>query len=358
MARQPAHHPSFWVFFTLLFFVVSTQGLQLAIQNHCPHPVAIFWDSFGSGPDSKGLIPMGEIQPFKIHSINTHPSHTFEVQNLLGQTIDLIQAGPAPQQEFELGPTRDCNAFGVEELLGQTSSYSTLELFHFRRVGLSRRRERQTLQPLSSVMVQRAENERRRIWLNENQPKMTPKFTEVGYGKTRLPEFAWNPLINFWNENKQKMQPEGWKPQDHHVNHWESPTYVLPVPNHVRTAIIKAVQPILEEWIGGETPLEFTSLYGVRIYKNNSYLLNHVDRSATHAVSAIIQVDQKVDEDWMLEVLGHDEKVNHLTLSPAEMILYESASVVHGRPEKFQGDFYANTFVHFRPKNNWNLEQL
>ena len=33
-------------------------------------------------------------------------------------------------------------------------------------------------------------------------------------------------------------------------------------------------------------------MYGIRTYTNQSYLLNHVDRSATHAVSVIIQVNK------------------------------------------------------------------
>ncbi len=32
----------------------------------------------------------------------------------------------------------------------------------------------------------------------------------------------------------------------------------------------------------------------------------HVDTARTHAVSAIINVDQEVDEDWPLLILDHD----------------------------------------------------
>ena len=35
-------------------------------------------------------------------------------------------------------------------------------------------------------------------------------------------------------------------------------------------------------------------MYGIHTYTNQSYLLNHVDRSATHAVSVIIQVKKKI----------------------------------------------------------------
>jgi prolyl 4-hydroxylase len=36
-------------------------------------------------------------------------------------------------------------------------------------------------------------------------------------------------------------------------------------------------------------------------------------------------------------------------MEPGDLVLYESHSVIHGRPFKMQGKFYANVFVHFEP---------
>jgi len=148
-----------------------------------------------------------------------------------------------------------------------------------------------------------------------------------------------------------------WDPTNPHVNHWESPTYMLWLPQAVQSKMKKVIRPMLEEWIGGRE-LEYTSLYGIRIYKNTSILLNHVDRSATHAVSCIINVAQRVEEDWLLEVHAHDGTVEHVKMSPGQMVYYESASVIHGRQTPLNGDFYANVFLHFRPKHGWDVGTL
>ena len=42
------------------------------------------------------------------------------------------------------------------------------------------------------------------------------------------------------------------------------------------------------------------------------------------------------------------------TLLPGEMLLYESAALVHGRPYPLDGEAYANAFVHFRPESGWD----
>ena len=56
-----------------------------------------------------------------------------------------------------------------------------------------------------------------------------------------------------------------------------------------------------------------------------------------------------MDEPWPLEVYGHDGVATNVTMQVGDMILYESHSVIHGRPFPLQGDLYANIFLHFQP---------
>ena len=56
-----------------------------------------------------------------------------------------------------------------------------------------------------------------------------------------------------------------------------------------------------------------------------------------HTACAVVNVDQDVDEPWPLEVYGHDEKATNVTMRPGDMVLYESHSVIHGRPFPLKG---------------------
>ena len=82
-----------------------------------------------------------------------------------------------------------------------------------------------------------------------------------------------------------------------------------------------------------------------------------MDRLDTHAISAIINVAQDVDEDWPLYIEGLDGKVHSIVMKPGEMILYEGAKLIHGRPTKFVGNYFANMFVHFRP-TTWDFQKF
>jgi prolyl 4-hydroxylase len=103
---------------------------------------------------------------------------------------------------------------------------------------------------------------------------------------------------------------------------------------------------VIAEWTGQE--LTQCSLYGIRVYKNGAILAPHVDRLPLVS-SAIINVAQDLDEPWPLEVIGHDGKATNVTMEAGDMVLYESHSIIHGRPFPLKGRFMANIFVHFEP---------
>jgi len=89
----------------------------------------------------------------------------------------------------------------------------------------------------------------------------------------------------------------------------------------LEATIMNAARTMLEEWTGMRQA--HTSLYGVRVYHNNSILTPHVDRLPLVS-SVIVNVDQDVDEPWPLEVYDHDGVAHNVTMEPGEMLFYES----------------------------------
>ena len=46
-----------------------------------------------------------------------------------------------------------------------------------------------------------------------------------------------------------------------------------------------------------------------------------------------------------LEVISHDGRAYNVTMEPGDMVMYESHSILHGRPFPLKGRYYANIFV-------------
>ncbi|KAL7572539.1 hypothetical protein ACA910_000362 [Epithemia clementina (nom. ined.)] len=207
------------------------------------------------------------------------------------------------------------------------------------------------------------EDNNMRIRMNVEQPASVVNYTTTGFKKIRAPEPLYRLLKEFWDANRDKAYVEMDEASPYH-NSWSVPTTILLTEDseltgggqNLSAAIWNSARTVLEEWTGQK--LSGSSVYGIRVYHNQSMLLPHVDRLPLVS-SAIINVDQDVEEDWVLEVYGHDGKATNVTMKPGDMVLYESHSVIHGRPFPLNGRYYANVFVHFEPMGDIeSLESL
>jgi len=123
---------------------------------------------------------------------------------------------------------------------------------------------------------------------------------------------------------------------------------VIPLDSQLKDTILSTLQPMGEDWAG--VSLTGTSVYGIRRYKNGSWLAAHVDQMATHVISAILNIGQRGDP-WPLHIMDHDGKTHQVLLQEGQMVWYESAKLQHARPFKFSGEYFDNVFVHFKPRD-------
>mmetsp|Transcript_8069 Transcript_8069/g.11725 ORF Transcript_8069/g.11725 Transcript_8069/m.11725 type:complete len:513 (+) Transcript_8069:63-1601(+) len=197
-------------------------------------------------------------------------------------------------------------------------------------------------------------SEEGRIAMSLRQPQSMTNYTDVGYKKIRAPPEVMSLISEFWEANKERGTLETWGTANTYTNNWASPTYMVSVENNglrgggsrLKQKIWDAARDTIQEWTNQE--LTQCSLYGIRIYTEDSILSTHVDRLPLVS-SAIINVAQDVDEPWPIEVYGHDGKATNVTMEPGDMVMYESHSVLHGRPFPLKGRYYANVFIHFEP---------
>lgn len=179
-------------------------------------------------------------------------------------------------------------------------------------------------------------------------------YTAVGFLKTRAPKRVTELATKFWEQNQFNAVPESWPKGNTYINNWVSPTYMVKIDDgrlrgggsQLRKELWDAARESIEDWTGED--LSPTSIYGIRVYKEGAILLPHVDRLPLVA-SAMINIAQDVDEDWPVEMYDHDGMAHNITLHPGDMLLFESHSVIHGRPFPLKGRHYAMLFIHFEP---------
>jgi hypothetical protein len=78
----------------------------------------------------------------------------------------------------------------------------------------------------------------------------------------------------------------------------------------------------------------------------------HHDQPNTHVISAIYHIaSSDGSKPWPIVVEDYAGNTNSVTLKPGDLLLYESAKALHGRPTKFHGEWYTSVFLHYYPKD-------
>jgi prolyl 4-hydroxylase len=184
---------------------------------------------------------------------------------------------------------------------------------------------------------------------NKEANEYIPNYTQAGFKTARLPQEVLEKIQRFYRANI-KTEKEESVPGDFIFNARKKKTIsssLVDLNPALRKEIHDTLKPLLEDWTNKS--LNPTYVYGIRNYHRGAMLKTHRDRLETHIISAIINVEQKVDKDWPLVIDDNYYRRHHVILKPGDMIFYEGARLTHGRPFEFIGDSFANIFCHFSP---------
>lgn len=185
----------------------------------------------------------------------------------------------------------------------------------------------------------------------KTEAELIPNFTPLGFEKSKMPVETYQQLKAFLDDNKQLAEKE-FQSLDYLSNDSIHPAAMVELPVALKELAAESIKPIIEEWSGVEVVC--TSVYGIRCYHQGTTLGPHRDTIDTHILSAIVNIDQSVTEDWPLEIEDNYYRSHEVFLSPGEIVLYESARLLHGRISPLQGQSFCNMFIHFMPvSNDW-----
>jgi hypothetical protein len=178
---------------------------------------------------------------------------------------------------------------------------------------------------------------------------LSKNFTQFGWGITKAPKGVVDKLYKRLHDGLQQEH----KPLVHPNSCME--TELLPYifqDHQMNDEIVKELLPLHEAWSGID--LVPNNAYGLRVYRNNSNLLMHLDKPETHVISGILHVDHGVDDEpWPLVIEDFLGNTNEVYLETGDLLFYESSKCRHGRPTKYNGEFYSSLFMHFYPKEGW-----
>ncbi len=332
-AAQPVHFAPTSSHELRGFLQDVTGGINVAFANTFPFAIVVYWVN----PSTVEEVQNARLAAGQTGHIVSFRGHRFALR---GEKMGTL-LGFAEVQRDQTFFAKEVVAASVAAVDG-----SSIEACSYPEQGFD-----EDMAEARRVEAMRESCHVRRLGHNRDQTQWVHHFNALPFKKTKVPPALWAEVQRFFHEQRAREIQEGWPYGDCYTNAHEVPTSIVTLTDTMRQRIFTAVKPVLEEWIGGDIPLEPTSSYGIRLYHRGAVLYKHLDRLETHAVSAIINVAQSgMDEPWPLQIHDHDGQEHTVLMEPGDMVLYESASAVHGREIALQGDWYANFFTHFRPR--------
>ena len=149
-------------------------------------------------------------------------------------------------------------------------------------------------------------------------------FSEIGFKKGKLPLDVFASISAYYYNNINHFTNEEQVSRSVFVNYWQAPCYFLGMPWGLKKLWQKKLLKLVQAWVGDQTPLETSDIYGIRAYSEGARLLSHVDRITTHAVSLIINVAQvNVLEPWFVEIYDFAGRLHEIEMQPGEVVYYE-----------------------------------
>lgn len=175
---------------------------------------------------------------------------------------------------------------------------------------------------------------------------LVPNFTEFGFGLGKAPEKLTETLRTAIRKGLPYAKPE------RKIEVIDAPEQPLIVSRaDLTNRVLHELLPYAEAWSGIElTP---ATAYGFRLYQNQSQLTMHVDKMQTHIISFIYHIDSDANEPWPIVIEDFHGVTHEVTLTPGDLLFYESSKCFHGRPRRLNGRYYSSLFVHYYPKHGW-----
>jgi len=199
----------------------------------------------------------------------------------------------------------------------------------------------------------------------EEQKAWVPKFTEIGFEKTKIPPDVYKMLLWEYEKEIPFMYHEPFargginaeqivsneKKGQSRIQNMDR-AFLTNLSPYVGNQLVEQLHPLAEEFSKVKVKPDTLTL-SIRRYANGSTVFPHVDRLHKSVIKTIMNIRQDVEEDWPLYVMDNKGVEHMVMLEPGEMIWYEAARIIHSRPQPLRGDFYDNLFVSFIPLGDW-----
>ena len=195
-------------------------------------------------------------------------------------------------------------------------------------------------------------------WFNQRTSPLVPNrdpgeeiapLTHAGFVKRAIPRGLWLSIRDWYGQNSHLAKGE--RVAKRYLKQTPGgasrPSDILELPGNLRRQVKLELAPVVEDWCNSTVCP--TWVYGARIYRRGARLLAHRDRIDTHVLGVTMNAFQSDDNGWPFRVQDHVYRWHTISMRPGQMIIFESARLLHERSQPLVSDRHVSVFSHFLP---------
>ena len=185
--------------------------------------------------------------------------------------------------------------------------------------------------------------------LNAWAKRNVPRLTDSGCKELMVPETMLNVLqAEMYGSQFVSEEQEQGRSQESfgvaNMNPGDTGPSISKPSEYLTSVFRQWIKMHLEEW-SGVSDLIHSYTYGPRMYHPGALLFSHVDKPATHVLSATVCLENK-GYPWPICMDVGNDVIQSDTVT-GKVLLYESARCPHWRARPLDGGSCSMVFIHF-----------
>ena len=151
-------------------------------------------------------------------------------------------------------------------------------------------------------------------------------YTEHGFARTRISDELLAELQQGIRDGFEDRRNEGYTPSITGNQAWHIQR------DDLTAKVEDELHDKLEEW-SGNTNLDLTYVYGLRLFRNTTTIKMHLDKKGSHSIGYILHVDSSDDYDengdpWPFLIEDFNGRTHEIAMAPGDLILFEGKCTV------------------------------
>ena len=201
-------------------------------------------------------------------------------------------------------------------------------------------------------------NHQKRTLINMFQPQLLPTFRKDGYQVLRIPKEFHMKFVRYYMKLSKSREEVICNEVDAALNpkQYTNNCSVIRIEPSFKSEVLPQIQKYAESFCNCK--LKGVYLKSIQMHHRDNFVYRSLTEPQNGAITVLLQImkdsNSLAKNPWLMELTLPGGGKMAFDLDMAEMLIYESARLIFGRPKPLKAPVHIEITAHFVPISNWD----